>query len=468
MGDGREHASCDGQRPDLKYVINRMVELKRIPDFNSFLTAARPLVVGHVQQEIAVLRPQIDCICQWLVPDDLLALAGLSRVEDAYTELLAWALCSPKQENVALICQRAWLKTLGIVETIQAAVCPQTQLITADGRPDLILDYRDDGFVVAVEAKTGSDEHETPGGGMQSVTYPDAVRSALNLPPGFPVRMVFLTPSGTAAENPQAINTTYAQFVLALALSLPLNCLPPHLRWSYSMLFTHMLGNAAPEGNAASGIQALKRLSDAGTPASEADVLDKLTGIKPGLTALRGVQTMAPFTGFSDAGCLYARNAQIVDEIFRAFYDDMVCFCKALADGIREIVPENLLRVISSKKTGEADGFPRFRHLWLADDGKSKHAHLRLDLWDGSLITKNELRLRAFTPDLSEEQLGRLWAIPTHEGLKDFCTLKGRRIWTFMKVKFELPEDNPITFAAERVVAVLKAMYAAETGKVLP
>jgi hypothetical protein len=47
-----------------------------------------------------------------------------------------------------------------LVERVQ----PQTQFITATSRPDLVMHFKQLGFVLVVEAKTGSDEHETPDG----------------------------------------------------------------------------------------------------------------------------------------------------------------------------------------------------------------------------------------------------------------------------------------------------------------
>jgi hypothetical protein len=218
--------------------------------FKEFIANAKPVVVGELVPKLAALRPRIKCVCDWLVPDDLLAVAGLSYVENAYIELLSWALRPRGQDDIALVCQKAWLSSLRISEAsaIQEPCDPQTQVTTKEGRPDLVLDYRQAGLVVVVEAKTGSDEHETTSGEKQTVTYPQAVRTRLGLPDTCVVKMVFLTPSGTSAENPSATNTTYAQFVMSLAEALSQYSLSPSLKSSYSMLFTHLLAHAAPNG----------------------------------------------------------------------------------------------------------------------------------------------------------------------------------------------------------------------------
>lgn len=177
-----------------------------------------------------------------------------------------------------------------------------------------------------------------------------------------------------------------------------------------------------------------------------------------------------PFNGFGEAAKLYAANAPIIDEMFRAFYEDMTNFCEALGEAIKGYVPDELFKSNTSKEVAEADGLPKYQFAWLADDDKpwQRHAYLWMDLWDSSLVTSNELLLKSSAPNLSDEQLNRLWTIPGDERFKDFCTLKGRKRWSIFRVHIQLPPNDPIDFAAERIAAVLKAMYKAETGKALP
>jgi hypothetical protein len=110
----------------------------------------------------------------------------------------------------------------------------------------LILEY--DKFVVVLEAKTGSEEHEAPSGILQTMAYPDAVRRAVHIDRSKPVYIVFITPDKSEAANPEAINTTFVEFALSLAAALETIPLPDDLRFAYAMLFTHFLTYAVPPG----------------------------------------------------------------------------------------------------------------------------------------------------------------------------------------------------------------------------
>jgi len=218
--------------------------------FKQFIEQARPLVIGELTNAISKIRPRLEQMRPWLVNHDLLTVAGASFVEDAYTELVAWSLYPQGNPDVALVCQQAWLSSLGIsgAASIQTPTIPHTQFVAKGGRPDIVMDYRDDGFVVVVELKTGSEEHETPRGGMQTEAYPRLVRKSLALPDQFRVEMVFLTPSGILAASEEAINTTYHQFVVSLASAVAGRTLPPAIHWSYCTIFSHLLKHASPGG----------------------------------------------------------------------------------------------------------------------------------------------------------------------------------------------------------------------------
>lgn len=256
-------------------------EAVRADAFEEFIVQAKP----HVLRNIGELCPRLDALSQWIAPDDFLGLLGCTLVEDTYTELLAWALWPPQQPQVALAAQRAWLKALGFHVEIHAAARPHTQFGTADGIPDLVLDYRPEKFLVVVEAKTVTEEHCSPSGEMQTISYPAAVRSQLGLPSDYPTAMVFLTTTGTAATSPDAINTTYVDLVMTLALALPLEDIPPNLRHNYFLLFTHLLTHATPDGtNAAKGIVILKDLLESGS--DEETLIAHLRDVKPALDVL--------------------------------------------------------------------------------------------------------------------------------------------------------------------------------------
>ena len=219
-----------------------------IHEFKRFVRIARPLAAKELRADILRLRPKLDRVCRWMLPHDLLQVAGLSYVENAYTNLIGWAIYPNGDPKLALTCQKAWLSTLGIPQSkhMRKPSKPLTQLPTRSGRPDMVLDCREGGFAVVVEAKTGSGEHLTPQEQMQTVIYPEAVRRALALPESVPVYMVFLTPDGTPAENEEAVNTTYAWFVLAIALAVSRHTLTDPMKWMYSAILTHFLSAACP------------------------------------------------------------------------------------------------------------------------------------------------------------------------------------------------------------------------------
>jgi hypothetical protein len=181
-----------------------------------------------------------------MIRDDLLEVAGLRFVEDAYTELMRWALAPETHPASAVDRQRSWLQCAGLDEEVcEGAPCePQTQIWTEDGVPDLILRFR--GGTVVVETKTGSREHDTPSGRPQTVSYPQAVRQKFKLPPETPVKVLFVTPEGLSAQNAEAKATTFVEFVFALVRVLDDHGLSRELGTgaAYAMLFTHFLNCA--------------------------------------------------------------------------------------------------------------------------------------------------------------------------------------------------------------------------------
>jgi hypothetical protein len=110
------------------------------------------------------------------------------------------------------------------------------------------MHFEEPGFVLVVEAKTGSVEHETPDAEMQTKAYPKHVRKTLGLPADYLVKVVFLTLEGDEAANEDAILITYLDVVRTLALTLQPDELSNELRWAYATIFTHFLAHATPEG----------------------------------------------------------------------------------------------------------------------------------------------------------------------------------------------------------------------------
>ena len=214
--------------------------------FRQFVHEAMPLVLTDVRRLLPEIVARATLAERWLTNDDLLAVAGLRFVEDAYTELMAWALRPSTHSASAVARQAGWLATLGVAAADHPSnPCePRTQLRTDDGIPDLVLNWPT--LTVCVEAKTGSTEHPTPSGLPQTLAYPPSVSRALMAPADHRVKMVYVTPDGHEAANPDAACTTYVEFVLAIAHALEGHDLPPDTRAAFKMLFTHLLTHATP------------------------------------------------------------------------------------------------------------------------------------------------------------------------------------------------------------------------------
>lgn len=214
--------------------------------FRQFVALAVPLVVADIRGHLPAIARRAALAAHWLVRDDLLAVAGFGFVEDAYTELMAWALHPDTDPASAVDRQQAWLESVCLDNRIcgELSCVPQPQFITDDGIPDLVLCY--DHLTVVVEAKTGSAEHAAPSGNPQTVAYPGAVRDRLKLSSEARVEVIFITPNRRLAANSEAKVTTYAEFALALAGVLDARALHPETRAAYAMLFTHLLTCATP------------------------------------------------------------------------------------------------------------------------------------------------------------------------------------------------------------------------------
>jgi hypothetical protein len=178
---------------------------------------------------------------RWIGKHDLLALGGLSLVENAYTRLLDWALEPKTHEPTALGRQRAWLAHTGIQRTIRTAGAPLRFLRTSDGVPDLVLRYPE--FAVVVEAKTVTSEHLTPGGSFQSHSYGPAVAVALGLPADA-VETVFLTLDRALPENAAARPVSHLGSFLAIASAFGDMPLPGDIDAGFRTILTHFAATA--------------------------------------------------------------------------------------------------------------------------------------------------------------------------------------------------------------------------------
>ena len=222
-----------------------------ITEFESFIAQAKPVLIRQIRAALRAHRPQLTNVCRWVVPEsvDILAVAGLSGDEDRYTNLIAWMLWPEGKPELALRCQKAWLKSLGlhkIAMQMKKAIKPVPQFVTKNGRPDMVMHFQQPDFILIVEAKTGTEEHETPNSDWQTQAYPAAVRERLGLPKNHPGAMVFLTRDGREAVNSNAIVTTYELLVTVIAASLSPDEISHNLRWAYSTVITHFLTHAVP------------------------------------------------------------------------------------------------------------------------------------------------------------------------------------------------------------------------------
>lgn len=247
---------------------------------------AKPLIVQRLQESLMAKRHELARLNEWLLPHatDLLSVAGVAGLEDPYTELMAWAMNPPGHPDLALRCQKSWLLSLGVSEAkrMTKPATLFTQFRTDDGRPDLVMHLDEIGLLVIVEAKTISAEHETPGGQMQTLAYPRAVRQTLGLKDDYPTVVVFLTMDGSHAASEHAILDSYSGWVRALAQAVsPCEIADNDLRWAYSTLFTHLLAQASTDAfNALRAIRTASRLvSDGIAEDAVTDHLDVLVAL---------------------------------------------------------------------------------------------------------------------------------------------------------------------------------------------
>ena len=221
-------------------------------EFGAFIGKAEQIVINQVRHSLAAHSKQLEALCRWITPSscDILAIAGISRFEDPYTNLIKWMLYPPGRSDLALRCQKAWLKTLNIQfeKEIEEAIEPIVQFVTDDGRADLLIHFARQRVLLIIESKVSSLEHEVPSGSTQTSAYPFAVRKKLGLPDDYRTEMVFLSPDGIQASDQSAINATFEDFVTAIAFVLSPDEMDFYLRSAYAIIISHLLAHAAPFG----------------------------------------------------------------------------------------------------------------------------------------------------------------------------------------------------------------------------
>jgi hypothetical protein len=247
----------------------------RSPVFAAFVARAKPVTVGFLWRRLEENRSELKALCEWTVPErsEILWQAGLRGDETHCTRLVGWMLYPPGEPALALRCQCAWLRALSLqgldVSSVRKAVTPVFESVTADGRPDLFLDYRDARLLVVVEAKVAAEEHLTPSGLAQTRAYPAAVRRRLGLAPDYPVVMVFLTKDGQLPDATDAIPATYNDLVVALRPVLDAARLEDDLRWAYSVAITHLLRVASRDGSDRPDLPVLKQCLNSERPGDD-------------------------------------------------------------------------------------------------------------------------------------------------------------------------------------------------------
>ncbi len=209
--------------------------------FRSFVEEATKCLtrqaVCHAQQ----LRNVAEIACRWRVEHDLVSVIGATSIENSYTRLIAWALDPSTHPPTALLRQQALLQHVGIENRINRPVLPQPWLATEDGIPDLVFAFDD--FTLVIEAKTGTAEHATPSGRMQTYAYADAVLRRLQRE-ARQVEVIFLTLDNAAAANPAARSASFFGVVLSLAEALERQQVPADLRVAFGIVLTHFVRHA--------------------------------------------------------------------------------------------------------------------------------------------------------------------------------------------------------------------------------
>ena len=215
--------------------------------FREFVDQSIPEITRSIRRDLPEMLAKLRLLADWLLPIefDLLKVAGVAGSEDAYTELVRWALNPESHPPSALARQVQWLQALGVdTSRLTEPTVPETQIWTDDGIPDLVLRY--EAFTVVVEAKTGTAEHDTPLGRPQTLAYPGAIRRHYRLRDEHPIHMVFLTSDRRVAANKEAINTTYAEFCVCLVNGLEGVSRQETVRSIFALIVTHLINFAVP------------------------------------------------------------------------------------------------------------------------------------------------------------------------------------------------------------------------------
>lgn len=224
----------------------RMLPAAVFDRFTRFLTDAEAILLEPMRKQYQRLAIAVEPLEKWLLPasNDLFAVAGLTHNENAYTELIRWAMCPQTNASAAVACQCSWLQSLRptIIERADQAAIVQSQYNATGHYPDLVMTHTS--FAVVVEAKTWSAEHVTRSEKMQTIAYPVEVRKVLGWHDERPIYVVFLTLDRSPASNSDARLCSYFELALAFARGLENVELDSSLRAAYAMVITHLANRA--------------------------------------------------------------------------------------------------------------------------------------------------------------------------------------------------------------------------------
>ncbi|MCC6149593.1 MAG: hypothetical protein IT461_05020 [Planctomycetes bacterium] len=219
--------------------------------FGSFVRSMRMQLTTAIEQDLKRIAAIKTTLKRWWTEHDLLTVALLRFGEDGYTELMKWAMEASGSSELALLLQHAFLKHFNLFETCTPSkpAAIHSQFRTDYGNyPDMVMDFTT--LVVVIEAKTGTDEHETRTSkegdtlkhAMQTEAYPWQVRETLGRSDSLPVPVVFVTPDRCKPQNERALRLSYLEFAIILAHTLskvPEHCIHDSLRWAYKAVISH-------------------------------------------------------------------------------------------------------------------------------------------------------------------------------------------------------------------------------------
>jgi hypothetical protein len=264
------------------------VEQEVAAAFRRFAAAAVHILLANIQSRASELRRISRIVHRWRLEHDFIAAIGATHVENSYTRIVAWALKHDTHPATAVLRQRAWLESVGINRTITSPARLSLWLWTEDGIPDIVLRFDD--FVVVVEAKTGTQEHATPSGRLQTEAYGPAVVAELGVE-GLPVETIYLTPDMSRGSNARARSASFFGFAVALTAALDPEAMPQDLRVMLGLILTHFVSTAGlPPVDLFPALEEI-RLSEPDT--------DREAKLKHDVSDLSGLLTVVRLLGWS-------------------------------------------------------------------------------------------------------------------------------------------------------------------------